>query len=181
MNSSEREAQFRSVWDRVWHGPDFAEALTEWFTEDFLMHISSVPDPIPRAAWIGFVGNWQNAFPDGRMDIQDLVIRDDQLWVYWISSGTHSNEYLGVPASGNKVNYQGIEIYRYSGDRIAEWRRTPAEGFYQATFTPDGESFLIGYRSGRIRRLPRDPLKLAKQLEIVQYDESRWGPAGERK
>jgi len=125
MNSNEREVRFRSVWDQVWHGPDYQQALTEWFTEDFRMHISSLPEPISREAWIGFVGGWQNAFPDGRMDIQDLVIRNEQLWVYWISSGTHSREYLGVPASGKKVKYWGMEIYRYAGDRIAECKAIP--------------------------------------------------------
>ena len=39
---------------------------------------------------------------------------------------------------------------------------------------------VIGYRSGRIRQLPRDPLKLAKQLEIVPYDEFRCVPPAAR-
>jgi predicted ester cyclase len=125
MNSSELEARFRDFWDRCWHGPEHQQALAEGLTEDFLMHISSVPDPIPKAAWLGFVAGWHHAFPDGRMDIQDLVVRDDQIWVYWISTGTHTNEYLGVPPSGNKVNYWGMEIYRYEGDRIAHCTAVP--------------------------------------------------------
>jgi predicted ester cyclase len=125
MNRSVREDHFRSVWDQVWHSPDYERTLTERFTEDFRMHISSLPEPIARDAWIGFVGGWQRAFPDGRMDIQDLVITHDRLWVYWISSGTHSGEYLGVPASGERVKYWGMEIYRYSGDKIAECTAIP--------------------------------------------------------
>lgn len=125
MSNEQREAHFRRIWDEFWHGPDYAPALEKWLTDDFQMRIASLPDPIPKAAWIGFVGGWHNAFPDGRMDIEKLVVNGDELWVYWISTGTHSNEYLGVPTSGNKVAYKGMEIYRFQGDRIADCEAIP--------------------------------------------------------
>lgn len=125
MNNSKRETHFRTFWDRCWHGPEHRQVLAEGLEDGFLMHIASVVDPIPKEAWMDFVAAWRHAFPDGRMDIQDLVVRDDQIWVYWISSGTHSNEYLGVKASGNKVSYWGMEIYRFAGDKIARCTAVP--------------------------------------------------------
>lgn len=125
MSDSEREARFRALWDQWWHGPDHRQALEEGLTEGFRMEISSVPDPIPKGPWMDFVAGWHHAFPDGRMDIQDLVIHGDQLWVYWISSGTHTNDYLGVKASGNKVRYWGMEIYSFEGDQVAECKAIP--------------------------------------------------------
>jgi predicted ester cyclase len=120
------EADFRRVWDGVWHLPGQHDAtMRERYSPDFRIHISSLPDPIGREAFIGFVGGWHKAFPDGRMEILDIIHREDKLWCYWISTGTHSAEYLGIPATGKKVAYQGVDIYRFNGDKVAECWAVP--------------------------------------------------------
>lgn len=119
------KAAFTKVWDGVWHSPDYARVITDTYADDYRIHISSLPAPVDKPNWIGFVGGWQKAFPDGRMEIRDLILDGDKVWCYWVSTGTHSAEYLGIPATGRKVEYQGVDIYRFDGDRVAEGWAVP--------------------------------------------------------
>ena len=116
---------FTRIWDGVWHSGDATPVITQWYTDDHTMHISSLPAPIDKATFIGFVAGWHRAFPDGRMDINDLVADGDTCWCYWTSTGTHSAEYLGVPATGRRVAYQGVDIWRFVDGKVAECWAVP--------------------------------------------------------
>jgi predicted ester cyclase len=39
---------------------------------------------------------------------------------YWIATGTHEGEWLGIPATGNKVEYPGVNIFRIACGKIVE-------------------------------------------------------------
>ena len=117
---------FEDIWDGVWHRRgQAAPTIARHYTRDFVIHISSLPNPLGAQAFTEMVLNWQKAFPDGRMEILDLISRGEKLWCYWISKGTHTDSYLGVPATGKQVAYFGVDIYRFSEDRIAECWAVP--------------------------------------------------------
>ena len=84
------------------------------------MHISSLPDPIDKPTLVHFVAGWQKAFPDGRMEIHNVTVEGDKVWCYWTSTGTHSDEYLGVPATLNQVAYQGMDLFHFTDGKVAE-------------------------------------------------------------
>jgi steroid delta-isomerase-like uncharacterized protein len=52
----------------------------------------------------------REAFPDLRTTIDDVVEGDGMVAVFWTSTGTHTNEYLGVPATGLTVQTRGSNI-----------------------------------------------------------------------
>ncbi len=122
--TTERTA-FDRIWDGVWHSRQPRDVIAGSYADDFVMHISSLPRPIDKPTFIDFVAGWQRAFPDGRMEIRDLIRDGNRLWCYWLSTGTHRAEYLGVPATGRRVAYEGVDIYRFAGDRIAECWAVP--------------------------------------------------------
>jgi C-1 hydroxylase len=39
---------------------------------------------------------------------------------HWRAHATHQGEYMGIPPTGNRVNFRGISIYRIEGGQIAE-------------------------------------------------------------
>jgi steroid delta-isomerase-like uncharacterized protein len=121
----DRVAAFHEIWDGVWHSPRAASVIAESYTDDFLLHISSLPEPIDRAAFASFAEGWQRAFQEGRMEILDLIASGDRVWCYWLSTGIHRAEYLGIPATGRQVAYAGVDIYRFEGTRIAECWAVP--------------------------------------------------------
>ncbi len=121
------EATFRRIWDGVWHDRAATrQVIASAYAGDFRQHISSLPEAVDRARWVEFVAGWQQAYPDGRMEIDDLVADGDKVWCYWTSTGTHSAPYLGVPATGRRVCYQGVDIWRFTADgKVAETWAVP--------------------------------------------------------
>ena len=62
------------------------------------------------------------AFPDFHAVVEDLVVDVPRqtVAVRWTARGTHRGAYLGVPATGRVIRFQGIEIIRVEAGRIAE-------------------------------------------------------------
>ena len=54
--------------------------------------------------------------------IEDLIAAGDKVIVRFIYRGTHEGEFLGVPATGNKVEMGGIIITRIENGKIIEDR-----------------------------------------------------------
>ncbi len=113
-------ADFERIWDGVWNGADGSQAIQDGYSDDFQMHIAPLPNALDKATFTGFAANWHQAFPDGQMTILDLAITGDRVWCYWVSTGTHSDTYLDIPATGKQVNYQGVDVLRIENGRIAE-------------------------------------------------------------
>lgn len=75
---------------------------------------------------VGREGNRQRyaevaaAFPDVHYTVKDLVAEGDLVAVRYTLTGTHRGELQGIPATGNRVSFSGISIYRISDRLIAE-------------------------------------------------------------
>ena len=97
------------------------QVIRESFTDDFIAH--GMPP--------GFAGNADGmvqlathlkaGFPDGKTVIDDIVAEDDKVVARLTSRGTQKGEVMGVPASDRTVTVTGIEIYRLSNGKIAEY------------------------------------------------------------
>jgi steroid delta-isomerase-like uncharacterized protein len=59
----------------------------------------------------------------------DYLAAGDMVVENWIFEGTHTGNFLGVPASGKKLHVRGIEIWRLAGGKIVErWGVVDAAG-----------------------------------------------------
>jgi predicted ester cyclase len=61
------------------------------------------------------------AVPDHKTVIEDLITQGDKVASRFTSSGMHTGELFGVPASNRTVTVTGIEIYRLAGGQVAEY------------------------------------------------------------
>jgi steroid delta-isomerase-like uncharacterized protein len=59
------------------------------------------------------------AFPDMRMDVQDSFASGDKAVARLRVSGTHRGEFMGIPATGNSVSVNLIDITRFGDDGLA--------------------------------------------------------------
>jgi steroid delta-isomerase-like uncharacterized protein len=124
--ASQLARDFEDTWDGVWHRIGEAPSvIAARYSPKFQIHISSLPNPMGAQEFAQFVLGWQKAFPDGRMEILDMIHQEDKLWCYWVSTGTHSDVYLGIPATHRQVAYKGVDIYRYDSGKIAECWAVP--------------------------------------------------------
>ncbi len=59
------------------------------------------------------------AFPDMRMDVQDVIASGDKAVARVRVSGTHEGEFMGIPPTGNQVSMNLIDITRFGNDGLA--------------------------------------------------------------
>jgi steroid delta-isomerase-like uncharacterized protein len=59
------------------------------------------------------------AFPDMKMDLQDSFASGDKAVARLRVSGTHQGEFMGIPATGNPVSVNLIDITRFGDDGLA--------------------------------------------------------------
>jgi steroid delta-isomerase-like uncharacterized protein len=68
-----------------------------------------------------FLGTLREAMPDLRMALDDVFATDDDRAAARATlTGTHRGDFLGVPASGKRVTFAAITLYRIEAGRIAE-------------------------------------------------------------
>ena len=116
MDVVEREMQVRNFVERVWNGRNYAAAAdlySETYENPFGTGPSARVEPIRR---------YHQAFPDVRLDIEDLVVDGDTVVLRMTFRGTDTGGYLGRPPTGRAVEEWVVDIMHFDGDRVArEW------------------------------------------------------------
>jgi steroid delta-isomerase-like uncharacterized protein len=62
---------------------------------------------------------YRAAFPDLRMEPEDVLASGDKVVARVRGTGTHQGEFMGMPATGKSVDIQLIDIIRFSEDGLA--------------------------------------------------------------
>ena len=98
------------------------DAIESIFSSDFIDHMDSFGglfqglDGLTRG-----YSQLLTAFPDLQMTVQQLIAEDDKVVVYKTGTGTHCEEYQGIPATGKKIEFTNIYIFRIKDKKIAEY------------------------------------------------------------
>jgi steroid delta-isomerase-like uncharacterized protein len=64
--------------------------------------------------------NFRSAFPDSDLLIEEEIAEDDKVVIRWSFSGTHQGSLSSIPATGKKVKWTGITIYRIVEGKVME-------------------------------------------------------------
>ena len=59
------------------------------------------------------------AFPDMRMDVEEVLTSGDKAIVRARVTGTHQGEFMGMPATGKSFDVKLIDIMRFGNDGLA--------------------------------------------------------------
>jgi len=104
--SAENKAVTRRLIDEVWNQRNF-DVLDDLFAADALIYDSGVPRPTrgPRCAKMD-IGAACAAFPDIRINIDDIFAAEDKVVVRWSSHGTHRGEMQGIPPTNRSLTPQ---------------------------------------------------------------------------
>lgn len=74
----------------------------------------------------------RTAFPDLKADMQDIIAEGDKVVGRFVVSGTHTGNFMGMPASGKQFSYDEIVIVRFKDGKIVEhWAEMDSMGFMQ--------------------------------------------------
>ena len=62
----------------------------------------------------------EQIFPDMQVEILDLIEEHERIAVRARYTGTHSAEFCSVPATGKKISFEALEIFRMENSKIVE-------------------------------------------------------------
>jgi steroid delta-isomerase-like uncharacterized protein len=112
------EAVVRRLMEDVWSKGNL-KLIDEVLATDYVDHDPMDTTRGPDGAR-ELVTKYRAAFPDCRIDIDEIFSTGDRVVVRFQYSGTHKNNFEGIPATGRRVRGPGIAIHRFVGDRIKE-------------------------------------------------------------
>jgi steroid delta-isomerase-like uncharacterized protein len=99
------------------------EIINELYAPDYSYYSpSNNPEPMSREETIEFLKMVFKAFPDVNWSIEDLIAKDDRIVIRFIVTGTHQEEFQGIPATGNKMEVGSILIWSTKNGKIVEER-----------------------------------------------------------
>ncbi len=86
--------------------------------DDFVEH-EETPGLEPTKEGVQeFFRIYRAAFPDLRMDTEDVVASGDKAVARVRATGTNQGEFMGMPASGKSIDVQLIDIMRFGDDGL---------------------------------------------------------------
>jgi len=116
--AEKHEVTVRKLFDDVWNKGNL-KVYDEICTPDFVNNDPMNPVRGLEAAK-GVVKKYRAAFPDCRIDVDEIFSTGDKVVTRWRYSGTHHGQLEGIAPTGRRVNGTGITILRFSGDLIRE-------------------------------------------------------------
>ena len=124
---------FAARYTEAWCSQDPARVAAFFSTEGSLTVNGGAP-AVGRSAIAALAQSFMTDFPDLRVTMDDLVMRDGRAEYHWTLSGTNS----GPRGTGRKVRISGVEKWRLGSDGLiresegnfdaAEYRRQIQEG-----------------------------------------------------
>jgi steroid delta-isomerase-like uncharacterized protein len=106
-----------NFFDKVINGGD-VDAIDELLADDFVEHEQIPGIPEGREGTKAFFGMTREAFPDLSATIDLMVEEGDKVAVRSTWKATHEGEFLGVPATGNKVEFTNLDIVAFNADGL---------------------------------------------------------------
>ena len=72
------------------------------------------------AEWVAFLATFLDGFPDLHLEVQDTVADEEMNAQRILFTGTHTGHFRGLPPTGRKVRFSGLEISRMVDGKAAE-------------------------------------------------------------
>ena len=95
------------------------DGFGDLIAEDFVEH-EETPGLEPTKEGVKqFFRMYRSAFPDLRMEAQDILVSGDKVVARVRGTGTHQGEFMGMAATGKSIDVQLIDIIRFGDDGLA--------------------------------------------------------------
>jgi steroid delta-isomerase-like uncharacterized protein len=144
--SEENKELVRRWFEEVWNRGR-AEAIDELFAEDGVAHGladesgASLRGP---AGFKPFFHKFREAFPDVRVEVEDVITEGDQLAARCSVRGSHRGDTLGFRATERPVEFTGMVFARIRDGKIVEaWNNFDFLNMFQqlglVQFSQEGE------------------------------------------
>ena len=121
MSAEENKATIRRWIEEAWNqgNVDIAEEI---YAADYTARDVNNPDrTLKGPAGIKLsVMETRSSFPDIHFTIDHLVAEGDKVVGAFTIQGTHKGSLLSIPATGKKVTFTAVDIWRFENGKIVE-------------------------------------------------------------
>jgi predicted ester cyclase len=104
-------ATMRSAYERISAGD--ISGFGDLVADDFVEHEEIPGLTATKDGMLEYFGLLLSAFPDMRMDVEDLMADGDKTVARVRATATHDGEFMGIPPTGERVTMQLIDIMRF--------------------------------------------------------------------
>ncbi len=105
---------------QVW-GDGNLDIVDELAAPSLVVRYPTIPEVIQGSREFRYVlAGFRSAFPDSALRVEEEIAEGEKVAIRWSFSGTHKGSLLGVPATGKRVTWTGITIYRIVDGRVVE-------------------------------------------------------------
>jgi len=96
------------------------EAWNEVCSPDYICHFAGFPKPMNLEEHIQANSTFLVAFPDFHHEVNDMIAEADKVTARVTLTGTHNGEFMGIPPTGNKIEYNASLTARFTDKKIVE-------------------------------------------------------------
>jgi len=137
-NPESNKAIFQRMFDEIVKGN--LAVIDELFAADYIMHDPAWPmevrGPEGFKQWTGAM--FEPFFSNSVFGLKDMIAEGDKVTARWTWSGTHTGEFLGIPATGRQIAITGTSIHRFADGKFVEsWASYDSMGMMQQLTTPE--------------------------------------------
>lgn len=122
----------RTAVEEIWNNGDF-DKLKDLVSDDFVIHFPRPGKEIRGPENVKqFYTELRKAFPDLQFTIIDLLAEDSKVVTHWSATGTHKDEFKGIPATGKRVTFNAMDIDKIIHGKFVEcWTNIDELGLMQ--------------------------------------------------
>jgi steroid delta-isomerase-like uncharacterized protein len=119
MSATQNKALVRRYYQEMWNLWDFA-LIDELIGAEIVFQGSLGVSVQGREGFKEYMRTVRGAFPDFQNHVEELIAEDDRVVARLTYTGTHDGELFGIGATGRRVAYAGVAIFRIVEGRIVE-------------------------------------------------------------
>src|SRR5262249_107746 len=94
------------------------DGFGELIAEDVIEHEEFPGIPATKEGVLQFFRMYRAAFPDLRMEPEDIIASGDKVVGRVRVTGTNDGEFMGMPATGRSIDIDLIDIVRFEDDGL---------------------------------------------------------------
>jgi steroid delta-isomerase-like uncharacterized protein len=118
--SEANKALVSRFYEEVWNKGNL-EAADGIFAEDYVRHDLRPGDaPAGPEGQKLVAGMFRAAFPDVHLGVEFMIAEADMVVARWTMRGTHRGAWGGIPPTGKRVSFTGVNIFRITEGKVVE-------------------------------------------------------------
>ncbi|HZR39675.1 MAG TPA: ester cyclase [Ktedonobacteraceae bacterium] len=119
MSPEENKSIVRRLYDA--QNQNYLAAIDALISPTFMVYLPGFPQPLYGPEGVKrSMSMYRAAFPDLFITIKEQIAEGDKVVVMWTSQGTNLGPMMGMPPTGQRMMFAGIDVWRLADGKVVE-------------------------------------------------------------